>query len=108
MQNAFDEFQKLSTSGMDKAMESFGLFSKRMQEIAVETADYSKKSFETTASHMESMLAVKSLDKAIEAQSDYMKKSYEGAVAQASRLGELYVDLAKDMAKPFEDLAKRA
>ncbi|MBZ8132359.1 phasin family protein [Afifella sp. IM 167] len=106
--NAFDDFQKMSMSGMDKAMESFGVVSKRMQEIAVETADFSKKSFETTAAHVESMMAVKSLDKAIEAQSDYVKSSYEGAVAQATRIGELYVDLAKDMAKPFEDLAKRA
>ncbi|MDQ0327270.1 hypothetical protein J2R99_003139 [Rhodopseudomonas julia] len=109
MMNAFEDLQKMSTLGMDKAMQSFGLVSKRMQAIASETADYSKKSFEDTAAHVESLMGVNSLDKAIEAQTQYARSSYEGAVAQATRLGELYVDLARDMIKPFEDFAaKRA
>ena len=37
-----------------------------------------------------------------EIQADYAKTAYEGFVAQATKIGELYVDLAKETYKPFE------
>ena len=70
--------------------------------IAVEMADYSKRVFEQNAAAAEKLIGAKSLEKAFEVQSDYVKSSYEGFVAQATRLGELYVDLAKESYKPFE------
>ena len=42
------------------------------------------------------------LDKAIEVQSDYFKHAYEGFVAKATKIGELYADLAKETYKPIE------
>ena len=51
---------------------------------------------------MEKLLGAKSLDKAIEIQTDYAKSAYEGFVAQATKIGELYADLAKETYKPFE------
>ena len=56
-------------------------------------ADYSKKSFEDGTKVMEKLLGAKSLDKAIEIQTDYAKSAYEGFVAQATKIGELYADL---------------
>ena len=37
-------------------------------------------------------------------QTEYAKTAYEGFVAEASKLGELYADLAKESYKPFETL----
>ena len=102
MISGFEDYQKASQDGLNKTMESLGTCSKGMQAIAVEAADYSKKSFEVGAAHVEALAGVKSLDKAIEAQSKFVKTAYEGAFAEATKLGELYVDLAKDMTKPFE------
>ena len=102
MMNGFEELQKTSKESMTKAMESYGTMSKGLQAIAVESADFSKKSFEEGAAHMESLMAAKSLDVAIEAQTDFLKSAYEGAVSQATKIGELYTDLAKDAMKPFE------
>ena len=53
---------------------------------------------------MESLLGAKSLEKAIEIQTDYVKTAYEGFVAQSSKLGELYTDLAKETYKPLEGM----
>ncbi|MDH3195209.1 MAG: phasin family protein [Hyphomicrobiales bacterium] len=100
--SGFEEYQKASQDCLNKTLESFGTCSKGLQAIAVEAADYSKKSFEAGAAHVEAMAGVKSLDKAIEAQNKFVKTAYEGGVAEATKLGELYVDLAKDLAKPFE------
>lgn len=108
MMNGFEEFQKTSKESMTKAMETYGTMSKGLQAIAVESADYSKKSFEEGAAHLESLMAAKSLDAAIEVQTDYMKSAYEGMVSQATKLGELYTDLAKDAMKPFEGFMPKA
>jgi hypothetical protein len=89
-------------------MKSFGALSKASQAIATEFADYTKKSFEDGTKVMEKLLGAKSLDKAIEIQADYAKTAYEGFVAQATKMGELYADLAKETYKPFETYIAKA
>ena len=104
----FEDLQKFGKDNADVAMKQFGTVSKGWQAIATEFADYSKKSFEHGTATLESLLGAKSLDKAIEIQSDYVKTAYEGFVAQSSKLGELYTDLAKETYKPFEILMAKA
>jgi hypothetical protein len=50
----------------------------------------------------EQLLDAKSVDKAIEIQQGYFKSAYEGFVAQATKIGVLYTDLAKETYKPLE------
>src|SRR5437879_4741678 len=100
----FDDVQKLGKDNMDVAMKSFGAVSKGFQAIAAEVADYSKKSFEDSTAAMEKLLGAKTVEKAVEVQSDYVRGAYEGFVAQATKLGELYADLAKESYKPFEGI----
>lgn len=101
MQNV-DEMQKIGKDNLDLAMKSFGTVSKGVQAIAVEVADYSKKSFEEGTAAAEKLFGAKTLDKAVEIQSDYFKSAYESFVAQATKMGELYADLAKETYKPYE------
>lgn len=97
-----DDVQKLGKDNMDATLKSFGAVSKSLQAITVEIADYSKKVFDQTAAATEKLIGAKSLEKAIEVQTDYAKTAYEGFVAEATKLGELYTDLAKEAYKPFE------
>jgi len=103
-----EDVQKISKDNMDATMKSFGMFSKTTQAIAAEVADYSKKSFEDSTKVMEKLLGAKSIDKAIEIQTDYAKTAYEGFVAQATKIGELYADFAKETYKPFEAYVVKA
>jgi len=103
----FDEIQNAGKEGMDATMRSFGALSKATQAIAAEVADYSKRSFEDSTKVLERLLSAKSLDKAIEIQSDYAKTAYESFVAQTTKMGELYADLAKETYKPFEAYAAK-
>jgi len=98
----FDDMQQFGKDNMDATMRAFGAFSNSMQAIAVEVADFTKKAFEQSTAATEKLAGAKSLEKAFEVQSDYLKSSYEGMVASATRLGELYADLAKETYKPFE------
>jgi hypothetical protein len=107
MMQQFEVFQKAGKDNVDAALKSFGVASKGLQSIAVETADFSKKSFEHGAATLEKLVAVKTLDKAFEVQADYAKSTYEAAVAQATKMGELYTALAKDMFKPYEGIVAK-
>jgi len=98
----FDDMQKYGKEHVDSTMKAWGHVSKGVQAIAAETADYSKKSFEEGSAALEKLLGAKSLEKAIEIQTAYAKTAYEGFVAQATKLGELYADLAKESYRPFE------
>jgi hypothetical protein len=98
----FEDVQKYGKDNMDATMKAWGLMSKSVQAIAAETADYSKKSFEEGSATLEKLLGAKSLEKAMEIQTAYAKSAYEGFVAQATKMGELYADLAKETYKPFE------
>jgi phasin family protein len=97
-----DEMQKLGKDNVEAAVKAFGATSKGFQAIAAEVTNYSKKSFEDGAAAVERLLGAKTLEKAIEIQSEYAKTAYEGFVAEATKLGELYADLAKEAYRPFE------
>ena len=104
----FEDLQAVGKENVDATLKSFGALSKSGQAIAVELADYSKKAFQDGSAALEKLFGVKSLDKAIEVQTEYAKTAYEGFVAEATKLGELYTDLAKEAYKPFEGLYARA
>lgn len=104
----FETFQKASKENVDAALKAFGATSKGVQAIAVEATDYAKKSFEAGTATLEKLAGVKTFDKAIEIQAEYIKTSFEGAVAEMTKLGELYSALAKDAYKPFEGIVAKA
>ena len=102
MLSNFDDVQKLGKDNVEATMRSFGAASKGFQAIAAEVTNYSKKSFEDGTAAVERLMGAKTVEKAIEVQSDFVKNAYEGFVAQATKLGELYADIAKETYKPFE------
>jgi hypothetical protein len=104
----FEDLQQVSKDSIDNAMKSMGAVSKSAQAIVVEMTDYSKKAFEEGTAAMEKLFGVKSLEKAIELQTEYAKTAYEGFVAEATKIGELYADLAKESYKPFETMLAKA
>lgn len=103
-----DTTSKMTKEAMDAMITTFSSMTKGFQQIADEAADYSKQSYEAGTAAFEKLTAVKSLDKAIEIQSDYSKTAYEGFVAQANKMGELYTNLAKQAYKPFEEAVSKA
>ena len=102
MIKGFDEFQKVGKDGFDAAVKSFGEMNKGFQAIAAEVTDYSKKAFEEGTRAFEQLIGAKSVEQAVEIQSQYAKKAYDSYVAEVSKLGEMYVGLARDAYKPVE------
>ncbi len=102
MIKGFEEFQKVGKGGFDAYVRSFGEMNKGFQAIAAEFTDYSKKAFEDSTKAFELLAGAKSFEQAIEIQSQFAKKAYEGYMAEMSKIGEMYVGLAKDAYKPME------
>ena len=74
------------------------------QAIATAYGDYAKKSFDDTKTFVEKLSSVKSLDKALEAQTEFARSSYETFVSESQKIAGLYGNLAKFSALPFEGL----
>jgi phasin family protein len=98
----FEQFQKVGKDGFDAAVRSFGEVNKGFQAIAAEFTDFSKKSFEDSTRAFEQLIGAKSVEQAVEIQSQFAKKAYDTYIAEVSKLGEMYVGLAKDAYKPVE------
>jgi hypothetical protein len=103
-----EDMQKFGKDNMDATVKAFGTMSKGYQAIAVEMADYTKKVFEEGTAATEKLIGAKSLDKAIEVQSEYFKSAYESFISQATKLGELYAGLAQEAYKPIEGYVAKA
>ena len=79
-------------------------FAGGFQAIATAYGDYTKKSFEDTKLFVERLSAVKSVDKAIELQTEYAKSAFETFMAESQKIGALYRDFAMQSYKPFGGL----
>jgi hypothetical protein len=107
-QKVGEEFQKMGKGGFDAAVKSLGEVNKGLQAITAEVTNYSKKAFEDGTRAFEQLMGAKTLEQAIEIQSQYAKKAYDTYMAEMSKLGEMYVGLAKNAYKPVESaMAKK-
>ena len=93
---------------VQKFGEEFQRVSKGFQAIAATVTDCSKKAFEDGTRAFEQMIGAKSFEQAFEIQSQYAKKAFDAYIAQLSKLGEMYVDLARNAYKPVEQAAAKA
>jgi hypothetical protein len=98
----FEEYQKFGKEQLEAVQAAAAEVSKQLQAIAAESTDYSKKSVENGSAFVEKLLGVKELNEAIALQQEFAKSSYEGFVAQVTKLGELYTNVAKEAFKPVE------
>ncbi len=98
----FDQIQKLGKDNADAALKTFGAVSQGAQAIAVESADFAKKSFEQGTATIEKLVGAKTLEKALEIQAEYLRGAYEGVMAQSTKIGALYANIARDAFKPYE------
>jgi hypothetical protein len=107
-QQGFEEFQKVGKDGFDAAVRSFGEVNKGFQAIAAEMTGYSKRVFEDSTRAFEQIIGAKSVDQAIEIQSQYAKRAYDTYMAEMSKLGEMYAGLARNAYEPVKSaLAKK-
>ena len=107
IQKASEELQKMGKANFDAVVRSYGELNKGFQALGARVTDYSKRAFDDATRAFEQLMGSKSLEQALEVQSQYAKKAFDSYVAQASKLGEMYVDVARSAYQPVEQLLPR-
>jgi hypothetical protein len=79
-----------------------------LQTIANAYRDYTRKSFEEFGSFFEQLSGARSLDKAMEVQTEFVKRAYESSVAESRKIRELHGKLARQTLEPFGGLVGKA
>src|ERR1700754_88232 len=102
-----EDIQNYGKEQFEQAVANATSFQSGVQAIVAAYGDYAKKSYEDTKSFAEKLSGVKSLDKALEAQSEYAKTAYETFVADSQKIASLYGDLAKQAFKPLEGVVAK-
>ena len=104
MSNGFDSIQNFGKDNVDVALKAADAVTKGFQTIASEAADYSKRSFEASTAAFEKLAAAKSVDTVVALQQDFVRTAYQGYVGQVTRFGEIFSDMAKSAAAPYQSL----
>jgi phasin family protein len=100
--------QERMQSGFEAASRSFSEANKGFQALAAEMMEYSKSSFDDAIRTWEQLIGVRSLEQAMQIQSDYAKRVYENHMAELKKLGEMTVGMVRDTTKPVEDATRRS
>ena len=107
MQSKQPEPQQESKKQVDAALAAANCLSVDFQTLATAYGNYTKKSFEETKAFVEKLSGVRSLEKAVEIQTEFARQAYETFVTESQKIRELYSGLAKQSLKPFEGLVAK-
>ncbi len=102
MYATFEDFQKFGKQQFDAVAAAASSLTRGWQEIAAETTEFSKKAIAANTEVFEKLIGAKTFDSAIQIQTEFAKSTYEGLVAETTKIGELYARLAKEAFKPVE------
>ena len=72
--------------------------------MATEAADFSRRSMEQGTAAWEKLASSKSLDKAFEVQSEFVRSAYESYMGQVNKMGAIVADMTKTAYKPYEGI----
>jgi hypothetical protein len=97
-----EDVQKISQSNIDTTMKIWGDWTKNWQAIAAEMTDYTKRSFEDGTQTFEKLLGAKTVEQAVEIQTNYAKRAYDDYMRGLNKIGGMYAELAREAYKPVE------
>jgi hypothetical protein len=101
------QYQERVQSGFEAASRSFTEANRGFQALAAEMMEYSKASFDDAIRTWGQLIGVRTLEQAIQIQSDYAKRVYENHMTELKKLGEMTVGVVRDASKPVEDASRR-
>ncbi|MDO3434899.1 phasin [Rhizobium sp. CBN3] len=110
-QQSKDAYAKLKTAGEEagKTLEATVQTAQAgTVEIGLKAIDVLRVNAETSLSHMEALLGVKSVAEFVELQTSFLRKQAELAVDQAKSMQETTKQVAEKLAKPSKEAAEKA
>jgi phasin family protein len=100
---ATEEFTEFSKGNVEALVESSKLAAKAVETLGQEAADYARKSFENSTAAFKTFASAKSPTELFKLQSDYLKSSFDSAVAESSKVTEAWLKLAGEIVQPVSN-----
>lgn len=94
-------FTAFSQENIDALVKSSEIAAKAAEGIGTEISAYSKKAFEDGVAAAQDFAGAKTLTELFEKQTAFAQSSFEGFVAQSTKLNEIFVAASKDIAAPI-------
>lgn len=99
----FEDMNDFAKGNVEAMVESSRITAKGLETMGQDAAEYGRKSFEGLTATLKNLAAVKSPADFFKLQSDYMRSSFDSAVAEASKGTEAMIKLAGDAAQPISN-----
>lgn len=99
----FEDAAAFGQKNVDAFVKSSEIAAKAAEGINNEFAAYSKKAFEESVAAAKDLAAAKNMTELFEKQTAFAQAAFEGFVAQATKLNEIYSSAAKDIAAPLSE-----
>ena len=97
----FDDVTTFGQANVDAFTKASELATKAVEGINEEITSYSKKSFEDGVAAAKDLASAKTATELFEKQSAFAQSAFEGFVAQATKMNEIFTAAAKDVTAPL-------
>ncbi len=96
-----EELNDFAKGNVEAMVESSRIAARGVETLGQDVADYTRRSFEGLTATLKSLASVKSPTEFFKLQSDYMRSSFDAAVAQSSKSTEAMIKLTGDASQPI-------
>ena len=108
MTKGFEEFSAFGQENLDAVVKSSEIAAKAAEGIGSEVSAYSKKAFEDGVAAAQDLASAKNVTELMEKQTAFAQSAFEGFVAQATKMNEIYAAAAKDIYAPLNARVSKA
>jgi len=103
MSKGMEDATQFGQENVEALVASSKVVAKAAEEMNAEIVSFSKKSYEDGMAAAKEFTSVKSVSELVEKQTQFAKTSFEGFVAEATKLNEMYSEAAKNAFAPFNE-----
>lgn len=100
---SFGDFNMFSKDAAEAVAASMATAGKGAEKINAEVADYTKQAVEDGVAAAKQFAGAKSIQEAVELQSNFAKASIETYIGEVNKIADLYASSMKDAMKPLSD-----
>lgn len=101
MSKGLEDASQFGQQNVEAMVASGKAFAKAAEELNAEVLAYSKKSYEDSMAAAKEMTTVKSVSELFEMQTNFAKTAFEGIVAEATKLNEMYAAATRQAFEPI-------
>ncbi len=98
----FDEAARAGKANIDAWVKANEILVKGMEKIGQEVTDFSKSASETQMDAARKLMAVKTVQEAVELQTGWARKYFDTMMSETSKLSEMAATVANQTAEPIQ------